>query len=528
MKTLRISAVLLALGLLVAPLSAQSLATTFAGGNGSDGNMFDLVASRPISIRTFDINLNVGTHLVEVYAVTNGGSYIGHEATPGDWTLVASGMVTSAGADVATLLPFNISISLQIGETLGFYVTTDVAGGVQYTNGSNSGSNAAINIDLAITEGLGVQYPFGLAFGTTTPGGTSRIWNGRVRYTRPIAFFPFNETFDSVTDNLSTVTPAYWEQARGEADPADGSIVDWRSNTIFTGSGGTGPTADHTTGIPGAGTYFYVEDSVNDHFQVNLMSRWFNFTGETDLALTFWYHSRKGTRPNETGGTNELFVDLIQDDGTIFSSVTQLREADGSDWHMRLVDLRPFSSVASGVFRVRFRVNNNNDDVSSFSFTHDIAIDDFRIGSFDFFGTNEDLVVGTEVNGRGGASSPVEEVVRGDALRLSIDSPNGTFFGLPPSIVCQLHLDGNPPGNILPDLHVDLNNIPAFVILDGTQNFGLLGPRLLGPGGELAVAFTIPALLMPNLTLRVQGIVSTPTANNGIYATTLLHIVDIQ
>ena len=324
------------------------------------------------------------------------------------------------------------------------------------------------------------------------------------------------------------MTPIHWEQERDDADPSNGSVVDWRSNRSGTSSANTGPSADHTTGVQNAGTYYYVEDSGNDHNQVGLLSRWFDFTGETDLALSFWYHSRKSVRPNEAGGTNELVVDLIQDDGSTFFNVAQTIRGDGRDWHMRLVDLRPFSSLASGVFRIRFRVNCNNDDFSTFDFTHDIAIDDVRIASFDFFGTSEGLVLGSEVNGEGGSRSPAEELLPGDVLRLSIDSPSGSFFGLPPVIVGQLHLDANPPGNILPDLHVDLSGLPAFIIFDGIQSAGLIGPRVLGPAGELSVAFAIPNLLTPDLTLRAQGIVSTPASNNGIYATTRLHVFDIQ
>ena len=528
MNTLRISVALLVLGSLMHSLSAQStLTTTFVGGNGSNGNMFDIIAHRPISISTFDVHLNGGTHRVEVHAVRSGGSYVGHESTPASWTRIAFGQVTSAGSGVATTLPFDVSVSLRAGERLGFYVTTEASGGLSYSNGNNSGGFAASNIDLTITEGLGVVYPFGNTFGTTTPGGPSRIWNGRVRYSRPLSSFPYVENFDSITTNAMTRTPTFWEQQRTDAEFANGVFVDWLSNRSGTPSVLTGPPSDHTTGIPGAGTYFYVEDSGNDHSQVSLLTRWLDFSAETDLALTFWYHSQKGNRPNEAGGTNELFIDLIEDDGTLHG-LTQILEADGSDWHQRLVDLRSFSAIGSGIFRLRFRVNCNNDDASSLSFTHDIAIDDVRIGSFDFFGTGEDLALGSEVNGLGGSSSPSEEVGPGDSLRLSVDSPQGAFFGLAPSIVCQLYLDGNPPGSVLPDLYMDLNNLPAFAILDGSVGAGVLGPQLLGPGGDLSVNVAIPSLLLSALRFRVQGIVSCPSANNGIYATTLLHIVDIQ
>ena len=244
--------------------------------------------------------------------------------------------------------------------------------------------------------------------------------------------------------------------------------------------------------------------------------------------MTFWYHSQKTTSAGEFGGQNELHIDLIQDDGTQFVSVGHRRGPDGDDWHQMLIDLRPFSSLASGIFRVRFRVNNLNNIVSSSSFSHDIAIDDFRIGSFDYFGTGDDLVLKSVVNQGGGELSPTEELLPGDALWLGVASPDSTFDGLPPAIVCQLHLDGVAPGNILPDLHMDLGGLPAFVLLDGSQPVGLFGPQLLDPGADVGVAINVPVILPPSLRLRAQALVSTPQAANGIYATSLMHSLDIQ
>ena len=54
---------------LASPASAQSsLTTTFAGGNGQSGNMFDVVTfGKPITINRLGMNLNPGNATVEVY-----------------------------------------------------------------------------------------------------------------------------------------------------------------------------------------------------------------------------------------------------------------------------------------------------------------------------------------------------------------------------------------------------------------------------------------------------------------------------
>ena len=178
-------AALLLAGLVSA--QTQTLTTTFTSNNGQSGNMFDLVAVAgvPIVIQSFDVNIDTGiTDLIEVYALTAGGSYIGNEANAGAWTLIGSATVTSAGTDVPT--PLNLSLNFVIpgGATQAFYITTTATTSINYTNGTTEGASFANDGFLDFLEGIGVPYAFA---GTFRP----RVWNGNIHYTLsslPVAY----------------------------------------------------------------------------------------------------------------------------------------------------------------------------------------------------------------------------------------------------------------------------------------------------------------------------------------------------
>ncbi len=84
--------------------SAGLITTTFAGGNGHAGNMFDVtVFTNPLTVTGLDLNLNSGTFDVEVY--TKSGTYVGSETATGDWTLRSTNNgIVSSGENLATFL----------------------------------------------------------------------------------------------------------------------------------------------------------------------------------------------------------------------------------------------------------------------------------------------------------------------------------------------------------------------------------------------------------------------------------------
>ena len=152
-----------------------SITTTFAGGNGFNGNMFDMNAINDITVQDFDVHLDPGvTDDVEVYFKT--GSYVGSETTPGDWTLIATAVgVSSAGANTPTPLGLSLGVDIDAGNTGAFYVTTVNGGGMAYTNGTTPGAVFVSDANLEFLEGAGKEYPFAATF-------EPRVFNGNIYY----------------------------------------------------------------------------------------------------------------------------------------------------------------------------------------------------------------------------------------------------------------------------------------------------------------------------------------------------------
>lgn len=155
----------------------MQLTTTFAAGNGQNGNMFDLQATggAPLSINSFDIHTASTGITVEVYVVTAGTSYVGNETNAAAWTMIASVTpVNGAGVGVGTPLNLALNYNIQPGQPVGFYVT-GTSGTLSYTNGTTVGAPYASDAFLTVYEGVGKAYPFGATF-------TPRVWNGTVHY----------------------------------------------------------------------------------------------------------------------------------------------------------------------------------------------------------------------------------------------------------------------------------------------------------------------------------------------------------
>jgi hypothetical protein len=158
---------------------AQSITTTYAGGNGQAGAMFDVTTfGSELFITALDINVRRwdGANLL-VY-ITPGG-YGGKDTDPAAWTLMASTGLTSVNP---TGTPTQVAFSpfgLGANSIFGFYVTFDqpclarpgCPDALEYTDGANTYANADLRLDL----GIGKDYPFGQTY-------SPRTWNGTLYY----------------------------------------------------------------------------------------------------------------------------------------------------------------------------------------------------------------------------------------------------------------------------------------------------------------------------------------------------------
>jgi hypothetical protein len=172
------------------PNPAANLATTFRGGNGQAGNMFDLTALSPqgVTVSAWQINLGNDTTNatpVEVSVYWRSGTFAGHESAADGWTLLGTVNVLSWGSNQATPVPVG-GLSIPSGQTRGVFITTNFITGqpppaspafLNYTN-IPSGSVMYENADLRVTNGVGKANPrfTGATF-------ASKAWNGGVLYT---------------------------------------------------------------------------------------------------------------------------------------------------------------------------------------------------------------------------------------------------------------------------------------------------------------------------------------------------------
>lgn len=172
-RTLAVTAFLMAV--FAMPAQALTLTTTYEGGNGQDGNMFDVVAKKAVTVTAVDTHCDIGVADFEIYGKT--GTYVGSDTTPEDWTLLGSASsVTCAGEGIPTEVPISLSVVIPAGTSYAFYITTTEEGpNFNYTNGTAVGAVYTEDVNIQILEGAGKEYPFSATF-------EPRIWNGTITY----------------------------------------------------------------------------------------------------------------------------------------------------------------------------------------------------------------------------------------------------------------------------------------------------------------------------------------------------------
>jgi hypothetical protein len=162
--------------------SAGSITTTFAGGNGQAGNMFDVTTfGNALLIESLEINvfrLRAAPGTLDVY--TKPGSYIGFEGNAAAWTKVSSTSIPNSIPEDFGGTPIFVDITdflLASNSLTGFYITFAGQSNfspdnvLAYTNGSNTYSNT----DLSLSLGVGKGGTFGATI-------ASRTWNGTINY----------------------------------------------------------------------------------------------------------------------------------------------------------------------------------------------------------------------------------------------------------------------------------------------------------------------------------------------------------
>lgn len=156
---------------------AETLTTTFAGGIGNLGAMFDIVADQPLTIDALQFATAdgyTGAGSVEIY--TKSGTHVGSEGDAGAWTSLGV-FPYAAGPGLTPKTPVSLPspIILAVGERRAFYIRNP-SDHLALTAGDGTGSLEASNGKLRIYEGKSVNGTFGADF-------AERIPNVTVHYT---------------------------------------------------------------------------------------------------------------------------------------------------------------------------------------------------------------------------------------------------------------------------------------------------------------------------------------------------------
>ena len=182
---------------------------------------------------------------------------------------------------------------------------------------------------------------------------------------------PIAESFDAFTncstawgcEGISCNLSGGWYNVTN----TQGDDIDWRVNSGSTGTGGSGPSSDHTSG---SGKYLYLEASGNNgsgcqNKEAILHSPCIDLTNYSQAELFFWYHAYGGS-------IGSLHVDIIAN-GIIYEDVMlPIIGEQGNQWDSVWVDLSAY--VGSEVVVV-FR------GYTGPGFQADLAIDDIQVSA---------------------------------------------------------------------------------------------------------------------------------------------------
>lgn len=191
-----------------------------------------------------------------------------------------------------------------------------------------------------------------------------------IGYAGPSATLPFSQSFDGFTNcatswGCSSIICSLSQGWSNLPNQSNADSIDWRTSNGTTGSSGTGPSGDHTSGN---GKYLYLEGSGNSgsgcqNSEAQLHSPCFDLTGTNSPMLSYWYHANG----NAIGS---LHIDVLADGIWHLDVAPSVVGQQGNQWLQQLADLSAFSGKK---VMVRFRGRTGN------GFLSDLAIDDINL-----------------------------------------------------------------------------------------------------------------------------------------------------
>ncbi len=319
-------------------LQAQCISTNTAAdltlsNNGQRGIMFDIVATNDIIINCFSPYLYNGvTGTYSIYYCS--GSFVGKDKNPAAWTFVDSATNITGTANVATYIPVSVNMPIQVGDTVGFYITargtSPSYGGINYLNDTSSvGTPHITDANMTILAGIGKDYPFLQSYVT-------RSYLGQVHYSLAFSAGEDINTCGNLPVNLDgyaqgTCSTTVWTTlgdgtfnnsnlSNAIYTPSTNDIANGSVALVFSGCTRTDTMLLNIAPIPAAPTIQASNYNPCSGTQVLL-------TANAPIGLTgveyLW--SKNGTPINyQNGGTGTYLVNVGNTSGLVNYSVQMI------------------------------------------------------------------------------------------------------------------------------------------------------------------------------------------------------------
>lgn len=462
---------------------------------------------------------------------------------------VSAILAPSPGAGATLCAPFSNNETVQIQvQNFGFVtIPSGTMIGVQHdvdgANFVNETLVTATTLSLGQTENYTFTTGADLTVGpgpytvtcTTTTADANAANDGTSIVVAPAGGasptpLPFNEDFGTLADTTGTAAPAGWINDQTENDNLDVSDS-WHYSTGGTSSG-VGPPTDATTGVVGAGSFAFVEDSLSvntDESDIWLWSPCLDLTAAAGPVLSFEVWSN-----DSFASPNTLNVDIVETPGNIVTpAILSIGDLATPSWVNQSTSLAAF---AGKIIRVRFDGSN---DALPADFGHDMAIDDVivfdPVPSMGQFATPGFGTLDVNGNARNGANLPVSSGAQG-AFYVTLSVSAGHVLGLQiggepggmPSILFFGHLlEGGVP--ISGFGTIDLDPVDPFLGIFGN---GFAAPPTLidtffftDGSGEINLTFPTTSVFLSISPVAFSAINLTPT--NPMGAVTITNTTEV-
>ena len=193
-----------------------------------------------------------------------------------------------------------------------------------------------------------------------------------VVYSSSAGTLPYVQNFDNFTDcstswGCASVTCSLFQGWYNLPNIIGVDSIDWRTHSGATGTGGTGPASDHTTG---SGKYLYLEGSGNGgsgctNKEAKALMPCLDLSGTNNPTLSYWYHSYGS-------GIGSLHVDVLTEGKWHLDVAPPVIGQKGNQWIQKQTSLSAFIGKE---ITVRFRGR------TGFGYASDLALDDINLST---------------------------------------------------------------------------------------------------------------------------------------------------